>query len=294
VNFTGDWARHIDAHSAGWSFEYTNDWYPDIDDTAMVAMALARTGTEPAHRSAAQRGINWLLALQNEDGGWAAFDRTRDRPMLECVPFADHNAIQDPSCADITGRVLESLAWNGFDLSHPSVERAIQFLKRTQQPDGTWFGRWGVNYIYGTWQAIGGLARIGVDMSEPWIRRAGAWLKSVQKSDGSFGESANSYIDPKLKGTGPATASQTAWATMTLMDMYGADDPCVERAINWLCDMQVHSWTNAPDGFTDPLGSWHETEYTGTGFPRVYYLRYHLYRLYFPLMALARFVRGTT
>jgi len=229
--------------------------------------------------------------MQNDDGGWAAFDKTRDRPILEQVPFADHNAIQDPSCADITGRVLECLAWNGFDVKHKAVRRAIEFLKRTQGPEGCWVGRWGVNYIYGTWQAVGGLARLGVDMEAEWIQRAGRWFKEVQKADGSFGETANSYLDPTLKGTGPSTASQTAWGAMALMAIFGQDDRDAERAIRWLCETQI---TNEVDEAgrdqRDPGGSWEETDFTGTGFPKVYYLRYHLYRLYFPLMALARYV----
>lgn len=288
----GDWSRTVSAEAGGWYFEYLNEWYPDVDDTAMVAMALKRAGGR-ANAEAAQRGVRWILAMQNEDGGWAAFDKTRDRPMLEQVPFADHNAIQDPSCADITGRVLECLAWNGFDTSHEAVRQGIAFLKRTQETEGCWIGRWGVNYIYGTWQAVGGLARLGVDMEEKWIQRAGRWLKSVQKADGSFGETANSYLDPTLKGRGPSTASQTAWGAMAMMAIYGRDDEDAEQAIRWLCETQI---TNEMDeaGRTrrDPIGSWEETAFTGTGFPKVYYLRYHLYRLYFPLMALARYVVG--
>lgn len=290
----GDWSRTVDAEPAGWYFEYRNEWYPDVDDTAMVAMALHRAGGE-ANRAAARRGVKWILAMLNDDGGWAAFDKTRDRPILEKVPFADHNAMQDPSCPDITGRVLECLAWHGLRADHPAVQRAVKFIRSRQEPEGCWFGRWGVNYIYGTWQTVGGLRHIGVDMTQPWIQRAGAWLKSVQKSDGSFGESANSYEDPSLKGVGPSTASQTAWAAMTLQTIFGADDPDLARAIRWLCatqlsDADAPNRSINPDG--DPPGSWVETEFTGTGFPRVFYLRYHLYRLYFPLMALARFVRA--
>ena len=290
----GDWTANLDAPVApsGWFFEYDNAHYPDCDDTAMVAMALLRAGG-PGNRAAAERGIRWLLAMQNDDGGWAAFDRTRDRPILEFVPFADHNAMQDPSCPDITGRVLECLAWSGVTSAHPAAARAIAFIRAHQEPEGCFFGRWGVNYIYGTWQAVIGPIRCGVPRSEEWIQRAGFWIKSIQKPDGSFGESADTYENPSLKGKGPSTASQTAWAAMVLQEVFGPDDPDLRRAIEWLCRTQLDAKAavdplSNPDG--DPAGSWRETECTGTGFPKVFYLRYHLYRLYFPTMALGRFM----
>jgi squalene-hopene/tetraprenyl-beta-curcumene cyclase len=230
--------------------------------------------------------------MQNDDGGWAAFDRTRHRQILEYIPFADHNAMQDPSCPDITGRILECLAWHGYTTKDETVQRAIAYIRSCQTAEGAWIGRWGVNYLYGTWQALLGPLRCGVDRAEPWVQRAGAWVKACQQADGSFGETADSYIDPSLKGRGPRTASQTAWAAMTLLEIFGPDDACAQRAIQWLCDTQLSDEAAAderrnPDG--DPPGSWCETEYTGTGFPRVFYLRYHMYRLYFPLMAVARF-----
>ncbi|MEQ9453339.1 MAG: squalene--hopene cyclase [Phycisphaeraceae bacterium] len=280
VKIKGDWAHNLPENvpAAGWFFEYENAWYPDCDDTVMVAMALHRTG-RPDAIAAGQRGVDWVLAMQNPDGGWAAFDKSAaGRSILEYVPFADHNAMQDPSCPDITGRVLECLGHHGFTADHPAVQHAITFIQSHQDPDGPFFGRWGVNYIYGTWQSIGGLDRLGYDMTQPWIRRAGEWLKSVQQPDGSFGESADSYEDPNLKGQGPPTASQTAWAMMTLQAIYGPNDPAVTAAAQWLINTQ------------QPDGDWLETEYTGTGFPRVFYLRYHLYRLYFPVMALGRWV----
>ncbi|MBX3355340.1 MAG: squalene--hopene cyclase [Phycisphaeraceae bacterium] len=292
----GDWAANLPAgvEPSGWWFEYRNAWYPDVDDTAMVAMALRRS-EHPEGKAAAERGVRWILAMQNDDGGWAAFDKTRDRRIYEYVPFADHNAIQDPSCPDITGRVLECLSWHGYRLDHPAVARAINYIRSHQERDGCWFGRWGVNYIYGTWQSVIGPIRCGVSRHEEWIARAGRWIKSVQKPDGSFGESANSYEDASLKGQGPSTASQTAWAAMVLQEIYGPDDPDLRRALEWLARTQLTPEQAAdrganPDG--DPPGSWCELEFTGTGFPRVFYLRYHLYRLYFPLMALARGVRG--
>ncbi|MHC4948789.1 MAG: squalene--hopene cyclase [Planctomycetota bacterium] len=290
----GDWRRNLPRPVApsGWYFEYRNAWYPDVDDTAMVAMALHRVGGTDDRRSA-RRGVDWMLAMQNEDGGWAAFDRTRHRPVLEYVPFADHNAMQDPSCPDITGRVLECLAWHGRTTADPPVRRALDYLRRAQEPEGCFPGRWGVNYLYGTWQAIVGPIRCGVDPRSDWMQRARRWVRSVQQDDGSFGESANSYEDPSLKGCGPPTASQTAWAAMTLLAIEGPDDPDVRRAVHWLVARQLDVADAAdparnPDG--DPPGSWMETEFTGTGFPRVFYLRYHLYRLYFPLMAIARYL----
>ncbi len=294
--FTGDWAVNTPTGTAaaGWFFEYANAWYPDVDDTAMVAMSLKRIGGL-ANESAATRGVQWMLSMQNDDGGWAAFDRTRDRAIYEYVPFADHNAIQDPSCPDITGRVLECLSWHKIQLDHPTVRAAVAYIKSKQEPEGCFFGRWGVNYIYGTWQAVIGPIRCGVSRSEPWIVKAGAWIKSVQKPDGSFGESANSYVDPSLKGQGVSTASQTAWAAMILQEIYGAHDADLARALAWLAQTQLsekdaqNSLANL-DG--DPAGSWRETEFTGTGFPKVFYLRYHLYRLYFPLMALGRYLQA--
>ncbi|HVR75072.1 MAG TPA: prenyltransferase/squalene oxidase repeat-containing protein, partial [Planctomycetota bacterium] len=263
---------------SGWYFEYRNPWYPDVDDTVMVAMALRRIGT-PDGIAASERSARWVLAMQNEDGGWSAFDRTRDRPLLEYVPFADHNAMQDPSCADITGRALESLGQLGFGAEHPAVRSALEYLKRTATPgEGCWYGRWGVNYIYGTYQVLVGLEKVGVDMSAPWVRKAAKWLQDVQKEDGSFGESADSYEDPARKGRGPSTASQTAWGTMGLLSVLGPSDPSVRRGVAWLLETQLDS------------GTWDEQWFTGTGFPRVFYLRYHLYRLYFPLLALAKWV----
>ena len=212
--FVGDWVDNLSGQvePAGWYFEYNNTWYPDCDDTVMVAMALKRIGGE-ANREAARRGVDWTLAMQNADGGWAAFDKTTHRPILEYIPFADHNAMQDPSCPDITGRVLECLAWHDYSVEDAPVRRAVEFIRSRQEPEGCFFGRWGVNYIYGTWQAVIGPIRSGVDRDADWIKRAGAWIKSVQQADGSFGESADSYLDPALKGQGPSTASDSCVRT---------------------------------------------------------------------------------
>jgi squalene-hopene/tetraprenyl-beta-curcumene cyclase len=271
-----DWRMNCDgAETGGWFFEFENPHYPDVDDTAMVTMSLLRLGG-PLGRDACRRGVAWLLAMQNDDGGWAAFDRTRDRPILERIPFADHNAMQDPSCPDITGRVLECLGHAGFSTADPAVRRAIAFIESRQEPEGCWFGRWGVNYIYGTWQVLAGLAAVKDNMQRPGVRRATAWLRSVQKPDGSWGESCATYEDPSLKGTGESTASQTAWGVMGMLAACGPSDPSVGRGVEWLIERQ------------DSAGEWDEPHFTGTGFPRVFYLRYHLYRLYFPLMALGR------
>jgi len=290
----GDWAANLSrpVRAGGWFFEYDNAWYPDVDDTAMVAMALHRTGGLDNCR-AGDRGVAWILAMQNDDGGWAAFDKTKHRRILEYIPFADHNAMQDPSCPDITGRVLECLSWHGHTTADEPVRRAIEYIKSRQEKEGCFFGRWGVNYIYGTWQAVIGPIRCGVDPEEGWIRRAGEWIKSIQKEDGSFGESANSYVDPSLKGQGASTPSQTAWAAMVLQEVFGPHDPDLKRAIDWLSRTQLTEEDAAkaasnPDG--DPPGSWVESEFTGTGFPKVFYLRYHLYRLYFPSMAIGRYL----
>jgi squalene-hopene/tetraprenyl-beta-curcumene cyclase len=274
-----DWAKNCPAvEASGWFFEHANPHYPDVDDTAMVVMALRRMGGAPAE-DAIRRGLNWLMAFQNDDGGWAAFDRTKDRWILEHVPFADHNAMQDPSCPDITGRVLECLGHCGMNRENAAVKRAIRFLREHQDKDGPWFGRWGVNYVYGTWQVLTGLRKVGQDMDERFVTRAADWLRSCQQEDGSWGESCATYDDPSLKGQGPSTASQTAWGAMGLMAAAGPDDPGVLRAMRWLIEHQGAD------------GNWEEQWYTGTGFPRVFYLKYHLYRLYFPLMALSRWRR---
>jgi len=214
--------------------------------------------------------------MQNRDGGWGAFDKDNDSQFLCRVPFADHNAMIDPSTPDLTARVLEALALWGTKPGEPHIQRAIAYLRRTQERDGSWFGRWGVNYIYGTWQALVGLSAIGA-ADDPVVRRGANWLLSCQQACGGWGESADSYEHPELRGQGPCTPSQTAWALLGLVSAGHAASPAVERGIRYLIDTQ------------NPDGSWDEPEFTGTGFPRVFYLRYHYYRIYFPLLALTTF-----
>jgi squalene-hopene/tetraprenyl-beta-curcumene cyclase len=282
VRRRGDWSETCTRlDPGGWFFEYANGFYPDVDDTAMVLMALARTGqaSTPAGRPAVERGLRWLLGMQNRDGGWAAFDRDITREVLTKVPFADHNAMLDPSCPDITARVLEALGCHGYGIDHPRVGPALEFIRRRQEQTGAWFGRWGVNYIYGTWQVLVGLRSIGFDMSDPMVRRAVAWLEAVQQPGGGWGETCRSYDDPRLAGQGTPTASQTAWALLALLAADEADSDAVRAGIRYLLATQRAD------------GNWDEDPFTGTGFPKVFYLKYHLYRLYFPLMALARYDR---
>lgn len=278
----GDWAvKRPNAPVAAWYFEYANEWYPDIDDTAAVLMALdcARLPKDEEKREICGQAIEWVFAMQGRDGGWASFDVDNDRMIFTQIPFADHNAMLDPSTADITARVLEMLARYGYDRTDPRVRRAIDFIKADQEPDGAWFGRWGVNYIYGTWQVLKGLSCIGEDMSEPYIRRGAEWLRSVQNEDGGWGESCATYEDPSLRGQGPSTASQTAWALMGLIAAGDVSSEVVQRGLDYLLRTQ------------NPDGSWDEASFTGTGFPKVFYLRYHLYCKYFPVFALGMYAR---
>jgi squalene-hopene/tetraprenyl-beta-curcumene cyclase len=276
----GDWqVNRPGIEPSGWSFEFRNEFYPDIDDTAMVLLALHRNShvDDRAVAATTRRGVNWLLAMQNRDGGWAAFDADIDNQVLTKVPFADHNAMLDPSCADITARILELLGTLGYRADHPSVARALDFLWKNQEREGCWYGRWGVNYIYGTWQVLQGLKALDHPMDHPSLVRAADWLESVQHSSGGWGESCRSYDDPAWMGVGEPTASQTAWAVLGLVAAGRANSAAVRRGIAYLTEAQR------------PDGSWDEVPFTGTGFPRVFYLKYHLYRIYFPLMAISRY-----
>jgi squalene-hopene/tetraprenyl-beta-curcumene cyclase len=281
IRFRGDWQYKNPAavESSGWAFEFENKWNPDVDDTAMVLLALRLIPTsKPDLRDAAlKRGLDWMMTFQCKDGGWGAFDKDCTRNILEKVPFADHNAMLDPECADITARILELLGYENWPLDHPKIRKAIDYIRANQEEDGSWYGRWGVNYIYGTWQVLRGLQALKIDMNQPWLLRARDWLESVQHADGGWGERCNTYEDPVFKGRGPSTASQTAWAVMGLCAFDDPDRPSLRRGIDYLIRTQ------------NPDGSWTEHETTGTGFPRVFYLKYDMYRNAWPLLALATY-----
>lgn len=281
IRFRGDWQykNPTDVEPSGWVFEFNNKWNPDVDDTAMVLLALRKIPTDdPTRRDECfRRGLNWTMAFQCKDGGWAAFDKDCTKSILEKVPFADHNAMLDPECVDITARILELLGYENFDLNHPQIQKALEFIRAHQEDDGSWYGRWGVNYIYGTWQVLRGLRALGLNMREPWLMKARSWLESVQQDDGGWGERCDTYEDPVFKGHGPSTPSQTAWAVMGLCAFDDPNLPSLRRGIEYLIRVQ------------DEEGSWPELETTGTGFPRVFYLKYDMYRNSWPLLALATY-----
>lgn len=281
IRFRGDWQfkNPADVEPSGWAFEYENKWNPDVDDTAMVLLALRRVPTSnPRLRDESyRRGLDWMLTFQCKDGGWGAFDKDCTKNILEKVPFADHNAMLDPECADITARILEVLGHEHYGFEHPQVKAALEFIRKHQEADGSWYGRWGVNYIYGTWQVLRGLHVLGLDMNQTWLLRARQWLESVQHADGGWGERCNTYEDPVFKGQGPSTASQTAWAVMGLCTFGDPNRTSLKRGIDYLVRAQ------------SPDGSWAELETTGTGFPRVFYLKYDMYRNAWPLLALATY-----
>jgi squalene-hopene/tetraprenyl-beta-curcumene cyclase len=285
VRVPGDWQRRIPkTPPGGWFFEYANEFYPDTDDTAEVLTALAAVHfsddrEEQRRQGAVRRGVAWQLAMQNADGGWPAFDRDCDNEVLTFIPFADHNAMIDPSCEDITGRTLEAFGRIGVDSAARPVRRAVAYLARKQDAEGTWYGRWGCNYIYGTWLALRGLEAAGEDLSQERYQRAGSWLRRHQNEDGGWGELPRSYDEPGRRGIGPSTPSQTAWALLGLFALGDRTSPNVRRGIEHLLRNQLYD------------GSWRDEYWTGTGFPRVFYLRYHLYGTYFPLWALAVYER---
>ena len=276
----GDWSvKNPDLEPGGWAFEFANDWYPDTDDTAVILMVLnrIRTGDERAKRRAITRGLNWTLGMQSHNGGWGAFDTDNLQELFNKIPFADMEAMLDQPTADLTGRHLELMGEFGYDVEMRRAKRGLAFLKRIQEPNGSWWGRWGVNYIYGTWSVLSGLRAIGEDLGAPYVRRAVAWLKSRQNEDGGWGETCDSYADPSLAGKGPSTPSQTAWALLALLAGEDELGPEVVRGIDYLTRRQQDD------------GAWDELHFTGTGFPRHFYLRYYMYRNYFPLMALGLF-----
>jgi len=278
----GDWQFGVPGTPpGGWAFQFENEFYPDVDDTAVVLMALRkiRLPDEEAKTRAVARGLHWILSLQSSDGGWGAYDKDNNRIIFNLIPFADHGALMDPSTEDLGGRVLEALGHLGFRSDEPAAMGAMAFLKTRQCPDGSWYGRWGVNYLYGTWSVLAGLSRIGEDMNAPYIRRAVGWLLNRQNPDGGWGESCYSYDDPRTAGMGKSTASQTAWSLLALLNAGEVRHPAVARGVRFLLETQ---W---PDGL------WDEAEFTGTGFPRVFYLRYRGYPKFFPLWALALYRR---
>ena len=281
IRFKGDWVHKNPAkvEPSGWVFEFNNKWNPDVDDTAMVLLALRQIPTDnPKRRDECMaRALKWMMTFQCRDGGWAAFDKDCTKSILEKVPFADHNAMLDPECADITARILELLGYESWSVDHPQIKAALRYLREQQEADGSWYGRWGVNYVYGTWQVLRGIRALNLDMGQPWLQRGKAWLESVQHADGGWGERCNTYDDPVFKGQGPSTASQTAWGVMGLCAFDNPDLPALKRGVEYLIRTQ------------NPDGSWSEDEITGTGFPRVFYLKYDIYRNSWPLLALANY-----
>jgi squalene-hopene/tetraprenyl-beta-curcumene cyclase len=277
----GDWQiKNRDAEPGGWAFEFRNDFYPDIDDTAFVLMALQRVSypDKLALDHAMGLGIRWMISMQNADGGWGAFDRDNNRTFLNHIPFADHNAMLDPSSPDVTARVVECLGQFGWTTHDHRIRHGIDYLLREQTPGGAWYGRWGVNYVYGTSGVLRALTSVDANAT-PAVERGVAWLRSVQNADGGFGESCGSYDDARLMGKGPSTPSQTAWGLLGLLTNAGPGDAAVDAAAEYLVTHQNDD------------GSWTDPTFTGTGFPRVFYLKYHLYSTYFPLFALGRYRR---
>ncbi len=284
----GDWqVKNPDAEPGGWAFEFYNELYPDTDDTAEILLFLNRVEV-PDNRwklSECQRAMDWLLSMQSKNGGWGAFDVDNDKEVLNEVPFADHKALLDPPTVDVTSRIIWMLAKWGFTKDHPQVKRALEFVKERQEVDGCWFGRWGVNYIYGTFLALNGLKAIGEDMKAPFSRKAVRWLEGHQNEDGGWGETCQSYAEPSLRARGKSSASQTAWALLGLLAANEEHSPVVEKGVRYLIETQKDSGEFS--------GSWWEDEFTGTGFPIHFFIKYHMYQHFFPLMALSRYRRAT-
>ena len=283
ITVPGDWqVKRPDVPPGGWPFQYHNDFYPDLDDSAMVMMALAKIqGLDPERKARCmERGLAWFVGMQGSDGGWASFDADNSRLVFNNIPFADHGALLDPSTEDLTGRGLELLGTLGHGPDHPAAQRALGFIRKTQHETGAWYGRWGVNYIYGTWSVLRGLGAIGEDCSADYVQRAIAWIEQRQNDDGGWGETLASYEDETLAGRGESIPSQTAWALLGLFAAGRTEGKAVEQGIRYLIETQTAD------------GSWEDPLWNGTGFPRVFYLKYHLYAKYFPLWALGVY-RGT-
>jgi squalene-hopene/tetraprenyl-beta-curcumene cyclase len=262
----------------GWAFEFDNDLYPDVDDTAEVVLALRRAPV-PGSAPAVERALAWMTGMQSSDGGWAAFDVDNTSDLPNRLPFCDFGEVIDPPSADVTAHVVEALALEGRADS-PECRRGIRWLRDSQEADGSWFGRWGVNHLYGTGAVVPALVAAGIPTDDPAIRRAVAWLERVQQPGGGWGEDLRSYTDPSWIGRGEPTASQTAWALLALLAA-GERGPAVQRGVRWLVE------TQRPDG------TWDEPQFTGTGFPGDFSINYHLYRLVFPVSALGRYLAGS-
>ena len=292
VRHKGDWAVKVpNVEPGGWYFEFNNEFYPDTDDTAQVLLALNKVDNprERYQHQVCERAIAWEFAMQCRNGGWGSFDKDNTKMIFQYIPFADHNAMLDPPTVDITGRLLEMLAAYGYTSADKRVQKAIQFIYSEQESDGSWFGRWGVNYIYGTFLVLRGLDAIGIDHNEPQVLQAAEWLRMIQNPDGGWGESCGSYDDPNTRGIGVSTPSQTAWALLGLLAAGDDRSDSIAKGVRWLLKHQ------------DAEGHWDESMgegptkqgiITGTGFPRVFYLAYTLYRDYFPLLALTAYKRA--
>jgi squalene-hopene/tetraprenyl-beta-curcumene cyclase len=281
VRRKGDWSvKRPNLEPSGWAFEFANEHYPDIDDTAMVLLAFshARSSDPAAQERCTKRALQWLLGMQSRDGGWAAFDVDNNWTILNKVPFADHNAMLDPTCPDITGRVLDALSRYGYRHGHPAVDAGVKYLLNSQESNGAWYGRWGVNYVYGTFLAMRGLAASGHPRAHAAIERGAEFLRSVENADGGWGESCATYAAQHFIAA-PSTPSQTAWALLGLAAAGDRASLAARRGARFLLETQ------------QPDGTWKEDLATGTGFPNVFFLSYHLYRHYFPLLALATMVR---
>ncbi|HTJ03080.1 MAG TPA: squalene--hopene cyclase, partial [Methylovirgula sp.] len=286
LDLKGDWAvKRPDVRPGGWAFQYQNAHYPDLDDTAVVVLAMDRAGKNfgsvapETYETAIARAQEWVEGMQSHNGGFGAFDADNDHSYLNYIPFADHGALLDPPTADVTARCISMLAQLGETRQNSHrLASAVNYLLAEQEKDGSWYGRWGINYIYGTWSVLSALNATGIDHNSEAIRRAVRWLKTIQNEDGGWGESGESYAhDYAGYQKAQSTASQTAWALLGLMAAGEVNDPVVAKGVGYLL---------ASQGGT---GSWHEENFTGTGFPRVFYLRYHGYSNFFPLWAMARY-----
>ncbi len=273
----GDWAINApNLRPGGWAFQYKNDYYPDVDDTAVVGMLLHRVDAEK-YKENIDRAAEWIIGMQSTNGGWGAFDIDNDAEFLNSIPFADHGALLDPPTVDVAARCLSFLAQIGYEQDDPCVKRGIDFIKAEQEQDGSWFGRWGTNYVYGTWSALCAINAVGIDMKEPWVQKSVTWLKACQREDGGWGEDGATYWDDQKQSVKTSTPSQTAWAVLGLMAAGEVDADTVEKGVTYLNEQPR-------DG-----AKWDEEAYTAVGFPRVFYLRYHGYSAYFPTWALGRY-----